>query len=88
MHYFLGEIDKPSLITAFWICEFQDSYSINFHAYTANLTTMVQTSLAAKQVHIAAAASEVDCIKHENRNGTDHASTCKVSRNCLQDALS
>ncbi len=48
VHYFLGEIDEPSLKTAVQICESQDHYSTDFQACASYLVTMVQQTLAAK----------------------------------------
>ncbi len=71
MRYFLGGIDEPSLRTAVQICESQDHYSIDFQACTSYLTTMVQWTLAAKRVIVAATATEVDGIKLKNQDSTD-----------------
>ncbi len=70
-HYFLGGIDKPSLKTAVQIYESQDHDSIDFQACASYLMTMVQRTMAAKQVNIAATATKVDGIKLKNRDGTD-----------------
>ncbi len=66
--YFLGGINKPSLKTAVRICESQASYSTDFHTCASYLTTLVQKTPAAKQVHIADTAYEIDGIKLKNRD--------------------
>ena len=71
VRYFLGGIDEPALRTAVQICESQDRYSIDFQACASYLTTMVQRTPAAKQVNVAATATEVDGVSLKNRDGTD-----------------
>ncbi len=71
VHYFLRGIDEPSLKTALQICESQVSYSINFHAWASYLTPIVQKTSVTKWVHISAADSEVNGVKHKNRDCTD-----------------
>ncbi len=71
MQYFLGGTDKPSIKTSVQICESQDHFSTNFQACASYLSTMVQWTLAKKQVHIAATATKVNGVKLKNREGTD-----------------
>ncbi len=60
-----------TLKTSVQICESQDSYRVKFHACASYLMMMVQKSLAAKQVNVAATTTEVDGVKLKNKDGTN-----------------
>ncbi len=70
VRYFLGGIEEPSLETALQICKSQDSYSVDFQACISYLTTMVQKTLTARQVNVAATATKADSIKLKKRDST------------------
>ncbi len=67
---FLG-VEESSLKTAIQIYKSKASYSIDFHAFTYYLTSMVQKTPVAKKMHIAITATEVDGLKLENWDGAD-----------------
>ncbi len=71
VHYFLGEIDKPSLKTAVQICDSQDQYSISFQNCALYLTTMVQCAPDTKQINVEATANKVNCINCKNKDSAD-----------------